>query len=44
LSLKERMQKLEQSRVELRYKLVDILSFVSREDRDRLTRLVKNLK
>jgi hypothetical protein len=44
LSLKERIQKLEQSRVELRYKLVDILSFVSREDRDRLTRLVKNLK
>lgn len=44
LSLKERIQKLEQSRVELRYKLVDILSFVSRDDRDRLTRLVKNLK
>ena len=44
LSLKERMQKLEQSRVELRYKLVDILSFVGRDDRDRLARLVKNLK
>jgi hypothetical protein len=44
LSLKERMQKLEQSRVELRYKLVDILSFVSRKDRDRLRELVKNLK
>jgi hypothetical protein len=38
------MQKLEQKKVELRYKLVDILSFVSRKDRDRLTRLVKNLK
>jgi hypothetical protein len=30
--------------VELRYKLVDILSFVSRKDRDRLRELVKNLK
>lgn len=44
LSLKERIQKLEQSRVELRYKLVDILSFVGKEDRDRLRELVKNLK
>jgi hypothetical protein len=44
LSLKERMQKLEQKKVELRYKLVDILSFVSRKDRDRLTRLVTKLK
>jgi hypothetical protein len=43
LNLKERMQKLEQKKVELRYKLVDILSFVSRDDRSRLTRLVKNL-
>jgi hypothetical protein len=44
LSLKERIQKLEQKKVELKYKLVDILSFVGRDDRPRLTRLVKNLK
>lgn len=41
LDLKERMQKLEQKKVELRYILVDILSFVSKPDRPELARLVK---
>jgi hypothetical protein len=44
LDLKERMQELDQKKVELRYMLVDILSFVEKRDRPELEKLVRNLE